>query len=123
MNTFLYALKREAEDMLFSLKLTRDKVNVYAAVCPHTNVTFKRAKFNMRKQEAHETAELFITDLHKMADTCDYDDLSEDIIRNRLVVGLLDKKLSEKLQLDAKLTLQKATSVAHDSEVVKRQQN
>ncbi|KAM7304238.1 hypothetical protein ISCGN_014138 [Ixodes scapularis] len=38
-----------------------------------------------------------------MADTCDYGSLREDLIRDRLVVGLPDKKLSGKLQLDARL--------------------
>ncbi|KAM7306991.1 uncharacterized protein ISCGN_010627 [Ixodes scapularis] len=130
-NTFLYAMGREAEDVLFSLKLSADELNVYDTVkdkfeahfIPHTNVIFERAKFNMRKQETHETAEAFKTDLHRMADTCDYGSLREDLIRDRLVVGLLHKKLSEKLQLDARLTLQGAIAATRNSETVKRQQH
>lgn len=70
----------------------------------------------MRKQEPHETAEVFTTDLHKLADTCEYGGLKDDLIRDRIVVGLRDKGLSEKLQLDSKLTLQGAILAAWNCE-------
>ena len=38
-------------------------------------------------------------------------------------MGLKDKKLSEKLQLDSKLTLEKAVPQARQSETVKKQQD
>ena len=38
-------------------------------------------------------------------------------------MGLKDKKLSEKLQLDSKLTLEKAVTQARQSEAVKKQQD
>ena len=38
-------------------------------------------------------------------------------------MGLKDKKLSEKLQLDSKLTLEKAVTQARQSETVKKQQD
>ena len=44
------------------------------------------------------------------------------MIRDRIVVGLLDAKLSEKLQLDPELTLPKAVNQARQSEAVKKQQ-
>ena len=43
------------------------------------------------------------------------------MIRDRIVVGLLDAKLSEKLQLDPELTLPKAVNQARQSEAVKKQ--
>lgn len=44
------------------------------------------------------------------------------MIRDRIVVGLQDRKLSEKLQLDATLTLQKAITSVCQAETVKKQQ-
>ena len=41
---------------------------------------------------------------------------------SEIVVGLKDKKLSEKLQLDSKLTLEKAVTQARQSETVTKQQ-
>ena len=44
------------------------------------------------------------------------------MIRDRIVVGLLDDGLSEKMQLDPNLTLEKAVSMARQSEAVHKQQ-
>ena len=64
------------------------------------NVIFERAKFNSRNQRAGESVDSFITDL-----------------------GLQNRELSEKLQLDPNLTLEKATNLARQRETVKQQQN
>ena len=45
------------------------------------------------------------------------------MIRDKLVVGLRDAKLSEKLQFDSELTLEKAVNQARQSEAVKKQQH
>ena len=44
------------------------------------------------------------------------------MIRDRIVVGLLDDGLSEKMQLDPNLTLERAVSMARQSEAVHKQQ-
>jgi hypothetical protein len=61
------------------------------------NIIFERATFNMRIQEKGESAEAFITALHKLAETCDYGALREQLIRDRIVVGIKDKKLSKRI--------------------------
>ena len=43
------------------------------------------------------------------------------MVRDRLVVGLRDKRLSEQLQMDPELTLEKAINRARTSEQVKKQ--
>lgn len=129
-NTLIYAMGREAEDVLASLKLSdAEKLN-YDAVTrafakhfvPRTNVIYERAKFNSRKQEAHESVDAFVTELYRLAETCEYGDLKEELIRDRLVVGLADTQLSEKLQLNAELTLEAAVTAARNSETIKQQQ-
>ena len=49
--------------------------------------------------------------------------LKEELIRDRIVVGLQNRKLSEKLHLDPNLTLENATNLARQKETVKQQQN
>ena len=44
------------------------------------------------------------------------------MIRDRIVVGLHDAKLSLRLQMDEALTLEKAISTARQSESIKKQQ-
>lgn len=61
-----------AEDIFASLQLTDAHLADYTTVkgkfedhlIPCTNIILERAKFNRRKQEANETVETFITDLH-----------------------------------------------------------
>ena len=49
--------------------------------------------------------------------------LKDQLIHDHIVVGLKNKQLSEKLQLDPDLTLEKAMSRATQSEEVKKQQS
>ena len=44
------------------------------------------------------------------------------MIRDRLVVGLRSAKMSEKLQLDAELTLEKTITQVRQAEAIKLQQ-
>ena len=53
---------------------------------------------------------------------CNYGALTEEMIRDRIVVGLRDSNLSLKLQLDEKLDLQKAITQVREAETIKQQQ-
>lgn len=44
------------------------------------------------------------------------------MIRNRLVIGIKDTSLSERLQLNAKLTLEKAKVAVHQKEAIHEKQ-
>ncbi len=44
------------------------------------------------------------------------------MVRDKLVVGLRDRKLSEQLQMDPELTPEKAVTTAHQREQIKKQQ-
>ena len=48
--------------------------------------------------------------LYELVQHCDYGGMKDEMIRDRLVVGICDSSLSEKLQLDPALTLKKAKS-------------
>ena len=69
-----------------------------------------------------KTVDNFITDLHCLAEYWAYGELHSEMIRNCIVVGLLDNGLSEKMQLDPNLTLERAVSMARQSEAVHKQQ-
>lgn len=82
-NTFLYAMGKEAEDILPSLKLAGIEMANYAAVkrkfkrhfIPCMNIIYERARFNWRVQQPSESVEAFITDLHKLSETCECGEL------------------------------------------------
>ena len=74
-------------------------------------------------QEPGEKVDSFLTALHCLAERCDYGALREQMIRDRLVVGLHDAALAEKLQLESELKLEDAVKRARNSEAVKGQQS
>ena len=114
----------EADDIVKSFTFTEGDEKKYAKVKEKfdqhfiikRNVIFERAKFNMRKQETSESVDAFITDLYCMSEHCEFGALREELIRDRIVVGLQDVKLSEKLQMDSSLTLQTAINKARQND-------
>jgi hypothetical protein len=59
-----------------------------------SGLIFERAKFNKRKQEDSENVENFVTSLYTLSEHCGYNDLREEMIRDRIVVGIKDANLS-----------------------------
>ena len=129
-NTLIYTMGDDADDILRSFRLSEADSKNYDSVVSafdshfvkRPNVIYERAKFNQRRQEPGEPVDAFITALYGLAEHCGYASLHEEMIRDRIVVGLLDAKLSEKLQLDPELTLSKAVTQVRQAEAIKQQQ-
>ena len=130
-NSLIYHMGDIAEDIFTSFGLSNEDAKVYDTVknkfqqhfVAKRNTIFERAQFNIRCQKEGEPVETFILALHSLSEYCDYGALREDMIRDRIVVGILDSKLSEKMQLDPDLNLKKATDLVRQSEQVRKQQN
>ena len=73
-------------------------------------------------QQSGEMAEQYVMALYDLAENCNYGDLKEEMISDRLVVGIKDNALSEKLQLDSRLTLESAKTAIRLKEAVHEQQ-
>ena len=84
------------------------------------NVIYERAKFNMRRQEEAEPVDAFITALYNLASKCDYGTLNDELIRDRIVVGIRNQSLSKKMHLDETLTLEKVARMARESKAVRK---
>lgn len=129
-NTLLYCLGEEAEAVLSSTNITEDERKVYDTVVSkfdafflvRRNVIFERARFNQRNQLGGETVEQYIMELYKLAESCNYGEMTDEMIRDRLVVGIRDGALSQRLQLDPTLTLEKAKKMVRQQEAVGEQQ-
>ena len=74
------------------------------------NPIYERAHFNQQSQQQGELVDAFVTAIHTLAEHCEYNKLWNQMIRDNLVVGLLDANLSEKLQLEAGLKLEDAVA-------------
>ena len=114
--TLMYCMGEDAEDTLATTNISAGDRKKYDSVIAkfdafckvRKNVIFERARFNRRSQQQDETAEQFITSLYSLAENCEYGDLRDEMIRDRIVVGIRDRALSERPQLDPDLTLEKA---------------
>ena len=130
-NTLLHSMGSKSDDILATFGLTNDDSKKFDVVkdkfdgyfVKRRNIIYERAKFNRRKQETGKSVDSFITDLYGLVEHCQFGLLHDEMIRDRIVVGLADQKLSEKLQLDADLTLEKAINSVRQSESVKSQQS
>lgn len=90
--------EKSLRTFLDALRLTEVKVKTYGTVRnkyespfpPHCNIIYERSIFNMRKQDPHAEADTLIADIHNLSDRYDYGSLKEDLIRDRIVIVLLD---------------------------------
>ncbi|GBM37649.1 hypothetical protein AVEN_132093-1 [Araneus ventricosus] len=129
-NSLLYIMGEQAEDIFSSFGLSETEQDDFDIVLKKfndhfvvkKNTIFERAQFNKRVQLDDESVNTFITALYTLSEHCEYGVLHDELIRDRIVVGIRDKNLSEKLQLDADLTLPKVIERVRLSEVVKEQQ-
>ena len=128
--TLLYCLGEEAEDVLTSTNITAESRKKYSDVLGkfddffkvRKNVIYERARFNQRSQREDETAEQYITSLYSLAGDCEFGDTKDTMIRDRLVVGIRDIALSERLQTEPDLNLDKAKRMIRQWEAVQEQQ-
>ena len=79
-NTLVYSMGEEADDITISFGLTADDAKQYELVknrfenhfIVKRNIIFERAEFNLRSQQQGEPVETFITDLHCLAEHCEF---------------------------------------------------
>ncbi|KAG5890349.1 hypothetical protein JTB14_032879 [Gonioctena quinquepunctata] len=81
------------------------------------NIIYERFKFHSTIQKPGEPIESFIKNLHSVAEHCNYGTLKEEFIRDRIVVGMLDTKTSERLQLKEQLDLKECILIVKQAEL------
>ena len=100
-STLLYCLGEEADSVLTSMNITEEERKVYKTVLSkldayfkvRRNVIYERARFNRRSQQPGETVEQFIMALYELTDTCNYGELKDEMIRDRIVVSIQHSSL------------------------------
>ena len=94
----IYSMRDEVEDIFHLFGLSDANRKKYDIVkkrfddhfIPTHDTIFERARFNHRVQEEGESVDAFITDFYTLAEHCNYKDLRDDLIRDRIVVGITD---------------------------------
>ena len=127
MSTLLYAMGDCADDILVTLRLDETKATydeVHTALNGYFdvrhNLIVQRALFNKRHQLAGVSVDTLIQDLYRLAEDCEYGPLKDSLIRDRIVVGVVDDSLSDRLQAKADLTLETAVQMSRQAEARKQ---
>ena len=130
--TLLTVIGEEARDVYSTFTDWADEADAtkiapvlqkFAEYCqPRKNVPFERYRFNRRTQEAGESYDQYKTALRKLAESCDFDTITPDeMLRDRLVFGIRDSKVRERLLRESKLSLAKTDEICRASESMQSQ--
>lgn len=87
-----------------------EKFNNYFS--PRQNLTFLRYKFFTSKQAENKSLEEFITDLKKQAQSCEFGELCDELIKLMLICGTNNSEIRHKLLQEEDADLEKAVQLS-----------
>ena len=67
---------------------------------------YENSKFDQHVQESDKTVNAFITAQYRSVETCNYGQLSNEMIMDQIVVEICDNAVAERLQLNPQLRLE-----------------
>ena len=89
---------------------------------PKRNLIVERHKFNIRRQNPGKSVDHYITELKTLAASCEYGNLTDDLITSQLVAGIQSDKVRDRLLREgSELTLQKTIDICRSHEVTQQQ--
>ena len=89
---------------------------------PARNETYERYVFFKREQLSNESLDSYITALMKLSESCGFGALRESLVRDRLILGVKDDRVREKLLGKRDLDLNKAIETIKASQVTRERQ-
>ena len=84
---------------------------------PRRNVVYEHYVCNMCSQNAEETVDEFVNCIRKLASSCQFGTLTEELIRDKLVLGISNQSTKLHLLKEEDLTLKKAVNICRSSEI------
>lgn len=127
---FLACVGTEAYEIFQTMEFEDDNdradidkiVDAFQKYCVgEVNVTYERYLFNKRTQNASETFDNFLSDLRRLVKSCDYGNVEECILRDRIVVVASDNSTRRKLLQKRNLDLNEAIDICKASELASKQ--
>lgn len=114
-NTFTW----EPADTSEKIKPVLEKFKNYCN--PRKNTVIERYTFWNCKQKDGETVDQFVTELKTKAKNCEFGDQTNLMIRDRIIFGITDDRLKERLLRESDHTLEKVIDVCRAAEASKKQ--
>lgn len=98
-----------------SLQILKQK---FKELCnPQGNVIMERHKFNTRNQKESESFQSYLSSLRILASSCEYGELKDDLIRDKIVCGIKSDTTRRHLLKESKLSLEKAVQICQSNEL------
>ena len=88
---------------------------------PKKNVTYMRYTFSSFNQSEGQNIDAYVTELRNIAEHCEFAELKNSLIRDKIVIGIRDKKTQERLLRESELSLEKALQICRAAEEIKIQ--
>lgn len=128
-NLLLHCMGTEGIDLYNTLDIKSNEVNNYNVLVdklndyfiPKINVTYERHKFFSRNQKTGETIDNYATDLKALAFTCEFGKLKDSLIKDRIVCGIENNKVRERLLAETSLSLAKCIDICRSAESTNKQ--
>ncbi|GFN86354.1 retrovirus-related pol polyprotein from transposon 17.6 [Plakobranchus ocellatus] len=125
---FLTCIGDDANDVLDGMRLQdteRDSVpkltTILSKYCiGKANETFESYQFHRRNQVEGETIDNYVTGLRQIAKLCNFKE-EDRMIRDRIVIGIINDKTREKLLEEKDLDLQKCLDICRAGETAQSQ--
>lgn len=126
---FLNSLGTEAIELFHTLELRDEDKKKYDKVVkafedfckPQTNEVYQSFLFHSRNQLQEEPFDTFFLEAKKLARTCGFGTMENRMIRDRIVLGVADKKLQKRLLETENLTWDLAVNAARAAEASNKQ--
>ena len=87
---------------------------------PKRNI-YERYVFNTVSQDQDESFDQFLNRLRELAATCNFGTLEEEMIRDRIVIGIRDNRTRERLLREPDLKLERAIDTCRTNELGTKQ--
>lgn len=124
---FLNCIGQPAQELYFNTLITGEnekKLEEVIAIFedyfkPKSNEIINTFHFNQRVQEDGENFDTFYTELRKIAQNCNFENFLERMLRDRIIHGIRDRNVQQKLLEKKNLTLEQAVGICRTSELSK----
>ena len=127
--TFLVLIGKECYQVYRKLALTEEaKKDLNAIVealnkyfVPKRSVTYERFIFNTCQQENGESIDAYVNRLRGLSATCEFGDLTDSFIRDRVVLGTKHSSIRGRFLTEDNLTLEKSIAIGRSYEQAQKQ--
>lgn len=126
---FLNLIGDESLEVFESLNVTEDERAVYQTVLtkmeafckPKNNVVYERHKFYQKFQKDGEPFDTFLMEIRHLIRTCEFGETENEMLRDRIVMGMADKRVQARLLGTTDLTYDKAVERCRAEELTQEQ--